>query len=268
MKIGIDLGGSLIKTACLENETLTLKKYSLAEFDQLIAWLHRFDSPEICITGGRAFQLKSRITENVTDIVEFAATIKGSMHLLHKEGLSLDSYILTNVGTGTSIHAVLQGKHERLGGTGVGGGTLMGLSKLLTGITDFDEIVTKASSGTRSRIDMKVSDIYRGSIPPIAGDLTASNFGKLFAEDVREVHSVEDLLSSVVGIVGETVATTSVLAAGQYKDLSIVYIGSTFNKNKPLQDVVYDYTNLRGATPIFLKQGEFCGAIGALLSIG
>ena len=30
---------------------------------------------------------------------------------------------------------------ERVGGTMIGGGTLLGLSNLLTGVTDFDQII-------------------------------------------------------------------------------------------------------------------------------
>ncbi|MNE69179.1 Type II pantothenate kinase [compost metagenome] len=47
----------------------------------------------------------------------------------------------------------------------------------------------------------------------------------------------------------------------------IVYIGSSFIGNEALQKVVADYTILRGAHPLILKNGEYSGAIGALFSI-
>ena len=98
------------------------------------------------------------------------------------------------------------------------------------------------------------------------GDLTASNFAKLFQRDTVGDIAKADLLASVIGLVGETVATTSVLAAGQGGISSIVYIGSSFFRNEPLKDVVRTYTVLRGGTPIFPDNGEYCGAIGAALS--
>lgn len=101
--------------------------------------------------------------------MEFDATINGAIYLLQNEAFELETYILTNVGTGTSIHYVQKDRHERIGGTGVGGGTLMGLSQLLTGLSSYNEIVSKVPLGNREKIDLKVSDIYRDSPLPISG---------------------------------------------------------------------------------------------------
>lgn len=266
MKIGIDSGGTLIKIAYMEKDNLEMKKVSVLEMAHIASWINSLPDAEVCVTGGRANQLISSLNHPTSEIVEFEATINGAIYLLHREDFEIDNVILTNVGTGTSIHHVQKDRHERIGGIGVGGGTLMGLSQLLTGITSYDDIVSKGSFGTREHIDLKVSDIYGGSTPPISGDLTASNFGKVFENDDVDRLSKEELLSSVIGLVGETVTTVSVLAAGQYNASTIVYIGSTFSNNDPLKKVIYDYTKLRGMKPIILNNGEYCGAIGALLS--
>ena len=50
----------------------------------------------------------------------------------------------------------------------IGGGTLMGLSNLLTGVKDFDQITQIAQTGDNSGVDMLVKDIY-GETSPIAG---------------------------------------------------------------------------------------------------
>jgi len=62
----------------------------------------------------------------------------------------------------------------------IGGGTLVGLSNLLTGITDFDKIVEVARTGDNSGIDMLVKDIYGDTspIPGLQGDYLASSFAK------------------------------------------------------------------------------------------
>ncbi|NBD24816.1 type II pantothenate kinase [Paenibacillus glycinis] len=263
-KIGIDAGGTLIKIACMGPEGgLELRKAPVRELSAISAWLGGRRDARVCVTGGKSAQLKAMTDEAVADIPEFAATMAGAEYLLGKDS---PAYVLTNVGTGTSIHRVQPGGHARIGGTGVGGGTLMGLSRLLTGLTDFEEIVKLAQSGTRGGVDLKVSDIYAGAEPPIPGDLTASNFAKLFLRDDMDDIPKADLVASVIGLVGETVATTSVLAAGQSGLSSIVYIGSSFFRNEPLKDVVRAYTVLRGGTPIFPDNGEFFGAIGAALS--
>ena len=51
--------------------------------------------------------------------------------------------MLISIGSGVSMIKVdsLNGKFERVSGTMIGGGTLVGLSNLLTGVNNFEEIV-------------------------------------------------------------------------------------------------------------------------------
>ena len=50
--------------------------------------------------------------------------------------------MLVSIGSGVSMIKVSNdGKFERVSGTMIGGGTLVGLSNLLTGVRDFDEII-------------------------------------------------------------------------------------------------------------------------------
>ena len=49
------------------------------------------------------------------------------------------------IGSGVSMIKVNDfNSYERVAGTMIGGGTLLGLSNLLTGINDFDTIIQKA----------------------------------------------------------------------------------------------------------------------------
>jgi pantothenate kinase len=53
--------------------------------------------------------------------------------------------LLVSIGSGVSIIKVTShDKYERVSGTMIGGGSLVGLSNLLTGIKDFDEIIKRA----------------------------------------------------------------------------------------------------------------------------
>ena len=142
---------------------------------------------------------------------------------------------------------------------------MLGLSYLLTGIKEYDSIVRKAEQGVRDEIDLKVRHIYEGAEPPIPGDLTASNFGHVLQKP--ELHRVEDILASVIGMIGETVTTVSVLAATQCGMTEVVYAGSSFDDNPVLRDVVACYTRIRECEPYLLNNGGYCGAIGALLSL-
>lgn len=74
--------------------------------------------------------------------------------------------MLVSIGSGVSIIKVDDyNKFERVSGTMIGGGTLLGLSNLLTGINDFDTIVKMAQDGDNSKVDMLVKDIYGENSP-------------------------------------------------------------------------------------------------------
>jgi len=264
--MGIDAGGTLIKIAYIRNREIEFIKFPTVHIQQTVNWIEsHFSEPDCCITGGKSANLQRMLRQSATTMVEFEATCKGVRYLMNEAKISIDSFILTNVGTGTSIHHIDQESHRRIGGTGVGGGTLLGLSNLLTGEKEFHQIVQLASLGDRDEIDLKVSHIYEEVEPPIPGNLTASNFGRLlsFQADLK----IENLLASIMGLVGETVATVSVHAAGQCKTSNIIYIGSSFINNPLLAQIASNYTQLRGAQATFLPRGEFSGAVGALLSL-
>ncbi|ANU26626.1 type II pantothenate kinase [Planococcus versutus] len=266
MDVGIDAGGTLIKVAYTQKGKVHFEKYPIAEIEQVAHWVNKLDDCQVCVTGGKSGVLISLLDRPAQEMMEFEATHLGVQVLLEESGDLEDAYLITNVGTGTSIHCIQDNAQERLGGTGVGGGTLIGLSHLLTGVTHYDEIIALASQGSRDRIDLKVKHIYEGKEPPIPGELTASNFGQNFLAISDEL-TTEELLATVIGLVGETVSTVSVQAARQCRSSTIVYIGSSFIDNPLLKEVVTSYTILRGSVPVFPKNGEYSGAVGAMSAI-
>lgn len=112
--------------------------------------------------------------------------------------------ILVSIGSGVSIIKVSAfDSFERVAGTMIGGGTLIGLSNLLTGVKDFDQIINLASSGNHQNVDMLVRDIYGSNSPfkELQGDLLASSFAKIANDqegDIRSRFKQEDILASLV----------------------------------------------------------------------
>lgn len=265
--IGVDAGGTLVKIAYESEDgnirTLKMRSDRLDEAAEHIRLLAGDGQCRISLTGGKAEALRGRLQRPASVMPEFEATFAGIRWLLKRRGEDRESFLLTNVGTGTSIHFVNGNAHTRLGGTGIGGGTLVGLSAMLTGVSDFNEVVRLAAAGDRSRIDLLVSHIYEGAAPPIPGELTASNFGRWLATGGSA--GKEDILASVVGLVGETVASVSVHAAAQCGASCVLYIGSSFIGNDFLRKVVAGYTELRGSQAVMVPEGEYSGAYGALL---
>jgi len=265
MRIGIDAGGSLIKIAYTEQNTTQYLKFPASQLKAAADWVNEQRAAAIAITGGKAGALQNLLQQKAILVPEFEATIDGAKQLLLNEGHSPDAIILTNVGTGTSIHYVEGEQHVRVAGSGVGGGTIMGLSKLLINIEHYEEIARLASSNQRDRIDLKVHHIYEGTEPPIPGYLTASNFGNLHELSSSNLTN-EELASTIVGLVAETITVVSLQAAQQFSAKSIVFIGSTFTENQLMKDIVIRYTNMYGLKPILPKHGEFSGAVGAMLN--
>ena len=268
--IGIDAGGTLTKIAYMNSQgELAFEIFPSNDFSKVKAWIENHPHiEEIGLTGGRTKQLLSvlQTMKSIQYLVEFEATFKGVNYLLNKTtDYNLEKAIITNIGTGTSIHFMDGDSHTRVGGTGIGGGTLTGLSTIMTGISDFKEITEKADRGSRDLIDLFVKDIFQGMEPPIEGHLTASNFGKVnIVKGVQ--HGQEDLLATIQGLVGEVITTLSIQFAEEKNTESIVYIGSTLINNDHLRKVIANYTILKKHQPIFLKDCGFSGAIGALLN--
>lgn len=77
MNIGIDAGGTLIKIAYMEHNSLILNKFPVSELDHVADWINGRDNARICMTGGKASTLQSLIHLKAAELVEFDATCRG-----------------------------------------------------------------------------------------------------------------------------------------------------------------------------------------------
>ena len=179
-------------------------------------------------------------------------------------GLAADApYLLVSVGTGTSVLRVEGADVARVGGTALGGGTLMGLSGALTGKTDYEEICRLAEKGDRGRVDLRVGDLYAENEIQLPGETTAAAFGKL-ALPSSKAPSVEDLAAAILGLVGENVALIGCGIAYATGVRRLVYGGGTLHDNPVLVSVLQAVTSMAGCEPVLLEHGTFAGAVGAL----
>ncbi|WP_316568669.1 type II pantothenate kinase [Neobacillus sp. YIM B06451] len=261
-RIGIDAGGTLVKIAYEESGRIKYRKAGYKEAKELLNWLKLIaPSASPSVTGGKALWIKENFFPNARLVHEFEAVCSGVDILLRKENnTTAGQFIVVNIGTGTSIFLAGEGKCHRIGGSGLGGGTLTGLGNLLTGTEDFSEIVGMAAAGSRQHVDLLVKDIYGGRDEPLNGDMTAANFAKGKGE------GKEDLTAALINMIAETIILlTSQLARANKVD-TIVYAGSTLAGNAPLKDALSAYTGAFGLKPVFLGNGEYCGALGALMA--
>lgn len=264
-KIGLDAGGTLLKMVYYESGRMHYKKYQISEMEKLTNWLnivHRQGT--VFITGGRAKLLQEKLMLRSFLVNEFQAIVEGSKRLLEEEkGIMNEGYILINIGTGTSIFHVSPNHFERITGTGMGGGTFIGLGTLLAKNSNYSFLIDQANKGDRSKIDLLVKDIYTKDQPPLIGDLTAANFGKVNKNgDFR----IEDQLAGLIQMIAENIMLLAIEAAKQKNVKKIVFIGGMLEGNKLLKQTLERFTTLMSLEPIFLSKGIYTGAIGALNS--
>jgi type II pantothenate kinase len=263
-RVGIDAGGTLIKIVIEEQGKLTYKKYPIEKLDEAASWLAMLaQQAEVNVTGGKAEYLKERYYPNARMVSEFDASCEGANFLIKNSKLKISpKFLLVNIGTGTSWYLIEPGKTERILGSGIGGGTFMGLGTLLSTKNEYSQLVEQAKKGDRANIDLLVKDIYHPGEPPIEGTLTASNFAKA-AETTG--HSESDRVAAIVNMIAETIVLLSNQTAKLYQTQEIVYIGSTLIENRNLQAGLERFTSMVGLTSHFLQDGEYCGAIGSLI---
>jgi type II pantothenate kinase len=267
-EIGLDLGATLTKAVVVEaGAPLTDFQAFLFPSDDRTAiatFLGRHTNPLLAATGAGARRLAKQFTGALpVEIVdEFAAWALGEEPLLEKaDFVTVTPHLLVSLGTGTSILRIDEGHHAaRVGGTGLGGGTMRGFGRLLLDEPDHDILASLAAQGDRRRVDLLVSDLYAAGEIPIPGDVTAANLGRVTSRDPR------DLAHAIVGLIGENVG----LLAGALarvnggRPLEIVYAGATLRSNSALRDVLAFTNSLVGATARFLPHGEFVGAVGSI----
>ena len=86
---------------------------------------------------------------------------------------------MVSLGTGTAIVSVNKTEIRHVSGTGVGGGTLLGLAKHMLGVSGLDTLEAMADRGDLHRVDLSVRDIAGGPIGDLPPGTTAANFGKI-----------------------------------------------------------------------------------------
>jgi type II pantothenate kinase len=236
--IGIDVGGSTTKIVgfrLTDNENINLIAPLFIRAADPITSIYgafgRFtsennlaisDIDRVMMTGvGSTFVTKPLYSLDCRAVPEFTSIGLGGLYLS-----GLDDAVIVSMGPGTAgIQAKKNGKMtdiNYLGGTGVGGGTLIGLSRKILGIDTVEHIEQLCEDGDLDKVDLRIKDISDLSLfPNVNHELTASNFGKL--SDLAGRH---DIALGIANMVAETIAMISIFAARAYNIKNIVLIGN------------------------------------------
>lgn len=266
--IGIDIGGSTTKIIAVRDSEIMPpmqvkandpKTSVYGAFGRYITenGLDLSAVNRIMITGvGSSF-----ITEDIYGIKtgrvsEFDAIGKGGLYLS-----GLDSAIIVSMGTGTSFIKANKDKIERIGGTGVGGGTLLGLSSKFIHVRHFDSIAKLAAEGDLSKVDLSVGDISQNCVTDMPDYTTAANFGK-----VSDYATKGDIAKGLINMILQTIGIMAVFAC-RIDDTKNVVLCGNLTAVPDAQKYFDEIKELHGVDFIIPKYAEYATALGAALSL-
>jgi len=259
---GADVGATLVKLAVRDGRgETTTDTLPAGALDEVAQRLRDLAPSRLGLTGGGAPQLAERLAQPAAMIGEFEAWAEGARQLLGRD--APERFLVVSVGTGTSTLCVEPGRVARVGGTALGGGTIVGLAAALFGVRDFDAIAALAARGDRRRVDLLIRDIYPGGDFLLPGDVNAASFAKLAVAGSGPADAA-DLAHGIMGLVGENVGLIVAGLAARLDVQLIAFGGSTLRANPALTVILGGVCAVLGRTPHFLVDGQFAGAVGAL----
>lgn len=265
--IGIDVGGSTTKIVGLDGDKIITPLCVRASdpIASLFGALGKYltinginipDIEEVILTGvGSAYVEKPLLNIPTARTDEFIANGLGAQFTIH-----LDELIVVSMGTGTSFVKVRGENIEHIGGTGIGGGTLLGLSRLLLKTQKIDTIAELASRGNIDNVDLQIQDICSKALPGLPLDATASNFGKVDGNA-----SPEDIASGIIHLVLRAIGQAAILSAVNSNIKDFVLIGN-LTKIPQCREIFQKIEELYNARFHMPMYSEYSTAIGAALA--
>lgn len=270
--IGIDIGGSTTKIVGFKkNQKELIEPLFVRATDAVTSVYGAFgkftmqnglelsDIDKVLMTGvGSSFIDRPIYGLDCRKVSEFESVGLGGLYLS-----KLDEAIIVSMGTGTAlIHARKIGDRTEtkyLGGTGVGGGTLLGLSRRMIGVDTIEHLEQMCEMGNLDNVDLRIKDISADESFQINGDITASNFGKL-----SDIANKNDVALGIANMVAETIAMLAVFAARSFNVNTVVLTGN-LTALKPIATVFEGLEENFGIKFIIPENAQFATVIGAAL---
>ena len=176
----------------------------------------------VAITGGRHRELQDEIgAARLVHVNELTAIGRGGL-----AAAGVERALILSMGTGTAFVSAGPEGMMHLGGTAVGGGTVLGLARLTLGTTDPIRIGELAAKGDPHNVDLTVGDIIGGGVGVVPADMTAAHFGKVGRpSDDGVIPSPEDIAAGLIELVGQALGRMGLLAARSQHHDAVVLTG-------------------------------------------
>ena len=214
------------------------------------------DIEQVMLTGvGSAYINTPLYGRPTAKVDEFLCNALGAQYESGFERL-----VAVSMGTGTSFIQIEKDLIRHIGGIGIGGGTLQGLSRLLLKSHDIHQVVELAKAGDISHINLQIKDICNHPLPDLPMDATASNFGKAESNATEE-----DVAVGIVYMVLQAIGSAARLAGLSCGIKDFVLIGNL--SQLPQCRTVFDNMEvLYGVRYHIPPYAEYRTALGAALS--
>ena len=173
---------------------------------------------------------------------------------------NLKRMIVVSMGTGTSLVKCDGNDIRHIGGIGIGGGTLQGLSRIMLKTDDIRQVASLAMNGDISKINLLIGDISAKPLPGLPMNATASLFSNAKTNATRE-----DIAIGLIHMVLQAVGSSTILSSLESGIKDFVLIGN-LTLLPQCKDVFPAMEKLYGVHFRIPKYSEFCTAIGAALS--
>ena len=265
--IGIDVGISTTKIVGIKNGKVSAP-ISITAADPITSLFGAFgkylhdndidlkDVEQVMLTGVGAAYIDEPVYGIPTQKVdEFIADGLGARF---ESGLS--KAIVVSMGTGTSFVQCDGEDIRHIGGLGIGGGTLQGLSRVMLNTRDPKQIQSLAMQGNIRNINLLIGDISTHPLPGLPMDATASLFSKAQYDAPKE-----DVALGLIVMVLQTIGSAAILSAlnSGIKDFVLIGNLTLLPQCKEIYPMLERLYNVHFHIP---KYAEFCTAIGAALS--
>jgi type II pantothenate kinase len=214
------------------------------------------DVEHVMLTGVGAAYVKNDVYGVKTSRCdEFIADALGARYESH-----IDHAIVVSMGTGTSFVMCNGDDIRHIGGIGIGGGTLQGLSRIMLNTGDIKQVAALAMQGDISHVNLLIGDISAQPLPGLPMEATASIFAR-----AKNDASKEDIACGIIAMVLQSIGSAAVLAAQGTDCRDMVLIGNLtlLPQCREIFPALEKLYGVRFHTP---KYSQFCTAIGAALA--
>lgn len=265
--IGIDVGISTTKIVGINDDGKVISPIRIKATDPITSLygafgkylydnnIHLNDVKQVMLTGVGSAYIDTPMYGLPTDKAEeFIADGRGARYDTH-----LERMIVVSMGTGTSIVKCDESGIKHIGGIGIGGGTLQGLSRIMLKTDDIKQVSELAMNGDVANINLQIGDISAKPVPGLPMNATASLFGNAQGNTSRE-----DIAFGLIYMVLQSIGSSAILASLGSGIRDFVLIGNLARlpQCKEVFTALEGFFDVRFVIPV---NSDFCTAIGAAL---